>query len=47
MIALEHVWHYWVAITLALSAILLAVSMVIGYLRSVVKPRYPQSGPRD
>ena len=47
MLALEHVWHYWVAITLALSAILLALKMVVGYLRTVVKPRYPQSGARD
>lgn len=45
MLATEHVWHYWVAITLALSAIMLALTLVVGYLRSVVKPRYP--GPRD
>ena len=41
MLATEHIWHYWVAITLALSAILLAVMVVVGYLRTVVKPRYP------
>ena len=45
MLAAEQVWHYWVAVTLAVSAIMLALTLVVGYLRSVVKPRFP--GPRD
>ncbi|MEZ5383666.1 MAG: hypothetical protein R2754_17930 [Microthrixaceae bacterium] len=45
LLAQTHVWHYWVAMVLAISAVLLAVTLGVGYLRSVVKPRYP--GPRD
>lgn len=45
MLAVQHVWHYWLALPLALTAILLGIALVIGYLRTVVKPRYP--GSRD
>ena len=35
------VWHYWIGVVLALSAILLAVMTVVMYFRKVVRTRYP------
>lgn len=36
------VWHYWIAIFLAIPAILLILFTIIGYLVKVVGPRYPR-----
>ena len=36
------VWHYWIAIFLAIPAILLCLFTIIGYLVKVVGPRYPR-----
>jgi len=36
------VWHYWIAVALAIPAILLILFTIIGYLVKVVGPRYPR-----
>ena len=38
------VWHYWIAVPLALGAVLFAVATIIGYLVKVVRPKYPPRG---
>jgi hypothetical protein len=40
--AAETVWHYWIAVALALPAIGIPVILVVLYLRIVVMPRYPR-----
>jgi hypothetical protein len=41
---LAQVWHFWIAVPLALGAVLFGVAMVIGYLNKVVRPKYPPRG---
>lgn len=36
------VWHYWIAVALAIPAILLVIGTAIMYVRKVVMPRYPR-----
>jgi hypothetical protein len=36
------VWHYWLAVPLAASAILWVVATVGGYLAQVTRTRYPK-----
>jgi hypothetical protein len=36
------VWHYWIAVSLAAVPILIAVALVVTYLKVVVAPRYPK-----
>ena len=36
------VWHYWVGVVIAISAILGVVALVAGYFRSVESTRYPK-----
>jgi hypothetical protein len=38
----ETVWHYWIAVALAIPAILIPVILGVLYLRVVVMPRYPK-----
>ena len=40
--ATETVWHYWIAVALALPAILIPAILILVYLRVVVMPRYPR-----
>jgi hypothetical protein len=40
--ATETVWHYWIAVALALPAFLIPVILILVYLRVVVMPRYPR-----
>jgi len=40
--AAETVWHYWIAVALAIPAIAIPVILVVLYLRIVVMPRYPR-----
>jgi len=40
--AQETVWHYWLAVALAVPAVLLVIATIIGYLVKVVAPRYPR-----
>jgi hypothetical protein len=39
-----NVWHYWIAVPLALGAVLFGVATIVGYLNKVVKPKYPPRG---
>ena len=34
------VWHYWIAVALAVPAIGLVIATIIGYVIKVVMPRY-------
>jgi hypothetical protein len=40
--AAETVWHYWIAVALAIPALGIPVILGILYLRIVVMPRYPR-----
>jgi hypothetical protein len=42
LFAAETVWHYWIAVALALPAILIPAILILVYLRVVVMPRYPR-----
>jgi hypothetical protein len=33
-------WHIWLGLILAFSAVGLLASLVVGYLRAVVRPKY-------
>ena len=36
------IWHYWIAVSLVLFAVIPVVAMTaIGYLNKVVRPKYP------
>ncbi|MCY4456346.1 MAG: hypothetical protein OXB90_00170 [Acidimicrobiaceae bacterium] len=36
------VWHFWIAVPLAVGAIVLVVATVLGYLNKVTSTRYPR-----
>jgi len=36
------VWHYWIAVALAVPAVLMVIVVAIMYVRKVVLPRYPR-----
>jgi len=36
-------WHYWIAVPLAIGAVLTALAVVAGYLRRVQSVKYPRS----
>ncbi len=36
------VWHFWLAVPLALGAVLTAVKLIADYIAKVVAPRYPK-----
>ncbi len=36
------VWHYWIAVAIAIPALLFVVATIIGYLTKVSRPRYPR-----
>ena len=40
--ATEIVWHYWIAVALAVPAVLLVIATAVMYVRKVVMPRYPR-----
>ncbi|MCB1029756.1 MAG: hypothetical protein KDA95_00375 [Acidimicrobiales bacterium] len=40
-LAVEHVWHFWIAVPLAAGALLFVVATIIGYLLKVVRPQHP------
>ena len=42
LFAAETVWHYWIAVALALPAVLIPIILIVVYLRVVVMPRYPR-----
>lgn len=37
------VWHYWIAVALAVPAVLMVLAVAIGYVVKVSKPRYPRA----
>jgi hypothetical protein len=43
LFATEKVWHYWIAVPLALMAILAVVAIVALYAAKVTRTRYPKS----
>lgn len=38
-----HVWHYWIAVVLTVSAVGLVLALAVGYVLSVVRTRYPKT----
>ena len=36
------VWHYWVGVVIAISAVVGAVALVAGYFKTVESTRYPK-----
>jgi hypothetical protein len=36
------VWHFWIAVPLALGAIVVVIALVAGYFAKVTKTRYPK-----
>jgi hypothetical protein len=42
MSSLAVIWHYWIGVALFIPAVLLIVGIGIGYLVTVVMPRYPR-----
>jgi hypothetical protein len=40
--AADTVWHYWIAVALAVPALAIPIVLVVLYLRFVVMPRYPR-----
>jgi hypothetical protein len=39
--SLAVIWHYWIGVVLALSAIGVIVAIIAGYFVTVVRPKYP------
>jgi hypothetical protein len=37
------VWHYWIAVPLAIGAVVTALAVVAGYLKRVQSVKYPRS----
>ena len=37
------VWHFWIAVALAVPAVLAVLATAIGYVTKVSKTRYPKS----
>jgi hypothetical protein len=37
------VWHYWIAVPLAVGGVVLAIAIGAGYLKRVQAPKYPRS----
>ncbi len=37
------VWHYWLAVPLAVGSILAVVATIAGYLKNVTQQRYPKN----
>ncbi len=38
----NHVWHFWLAVPLALLVVFAVLGMVLGYFFRVTRTRYPQ-----
>ena len=36
------IWHWWIGFFLTIGAVLLVISLVIGYFAKVENPRYPK-----
>lgn len=42
MFAADHIWHFWIAVPLAIGAVALVVGLLGLYLVRVTRTRYPQ-----
>jgi hypothetical protein len=42
LLAAKHVWHFWLAVPLALGAVALVLALVFGYFFRVSRTRFPQ-----
>jgi hypothetical protein len=40
------IWTHWLVVGLAIGVILATFAVVVGYFRSVVRPKYPPRGSR-
>ena len=40
--SLAVVWHFWIAVPLAASGVLITIAMIAGYVGSVSRSRYPR-----
>ncbi|HXH58542.1 hypothetical protein [Iamia sp.] len=40
------VWTQWMAVGLAIGVVLATIATIVGYFRSVVRPKYPPRGSR-
>jgi hypothetical protein len=40
--SLAVVWHFWIAVPLAVSGVLIAIAMIAVYVGSVSRARYPR-----
>jgi len=38
----NHVWHFWLAVPLVITAVLPIVGMLVGYFVRVTRTRYPK-----
>jgi hypothetical protein len=36
------VWHYWIAVPLAVSAVIISIMLIAGYVGTVSRARYPR-----
>jgi hypothetical protein len=41
LILAAKVWHYWIAVPLVAGTVLATVMTIVGYLKKVQSPRYP------
>lgn len=41
VLANSPVWHYWLAVPIALGAIVVVIAVVLGYFLKVTSTRYP------
>lgn len=44
MLLAAKVWTFWIAVPLVFGAVLFGVSLIVGYLNKVVRPKYPPRG---
>lgn len=35
------VWHYWIAVPIAIGIAVAGIATIVGYLVKVVRPKYP------
>lgn len=42
MLLAGEVWHYWIAVALAIPAVLAVVAVIIGYVVKVQSLKYPK-----
>ncbi len=43
-----NIWYWWIGIVLTGVSVLMVVGLIVGYLKSVTAPRYPnRSSPAD